>query len=74
MLFYHLHLARCEGAFIAMVAEVGEGLEQASGLSDFLAEEVYGTLVAAVRVVEHGQAAEVALSAPWGARGAMGIV
>jgi hypothetical protein len=74
MLFYQLHLAGCEDAFVASVAEVGEGLEQATGFSDFLAEEVYGTLVAMVGVLEHGQAAEVALLAPWGARGAMGGV
>ena len=48
---YHLHLSWCEDAFIASVAEVGEGLEQASGFFQFLAEEVYGTLVAMVGVV-----------------------
>ena len=63
-----------EDAFVAMVAEVGEGLEQASGFFQFLAEEVHGTLVAMVGVVEHGQAAEVALLAPWGTRAAMGGV
>ena len=57
-----------------MVAEVGEGLEKATGFFQFLAEEVDGTLVAMVGVVEHGQAAEAALPAPWGARGAMGGV
>ena len=69
---YHLHLSWCEDAFVATVAEVGEGLQQASGVSYFLAEEVYGTLVAMVGVIEQGQAAEVALLAPFWARGAMG--
>ena len=46
-----------------------EGIEEAAGEAQFLAEEVYGTLVATVGVVEQGQAAEVALSVPWGARG-----
>ena len=49
---YHLHLSWCEDAFIASVTEVQKGIIQASGVSDFLAEEVYGTLVATVGVVE----------------------
>ena len=57
---YHLHLSGCEDAFVASVADVLQGLEQAPGLAEFLAEEADGTLVAAVGVVEHGQAAEVA--------------
>ncbi len=51
-LLYHLHLAGCEDAFIATVAYGLEGIQQASGFFQFLAEEVYGTLVAAVGIVE----------------------
>jgi hypothetical protein len=45
-------LSGCEDAFIASVTEVQKGIIQASGVSDFLAEEVYGTLVATVGIVE----------------------
>ena len=45
---------------VLSVAYTFEGIEEATGEAQFLAEEVDGSLVAAVGVVEHGQAAEVA--------------
>lgn len=59
-LLYHLHLAGCKDALVAFVTHVLQGLKEASCLAEFLAEEVYGTLVAVVGVVEEGQAAEAA--------------
>jgi hypothetical protein len=52
VVLYHLHLSGCEDAFVAFVAHVLQDLQQAAGLADFLAEEVYGTLVATVGIVE----------------------
>ena len=56
---------------VLSVAYTFEGIQQASGFFQFLAEEVHGTLVAAVGVVEEGQAAEVTTMSA-GAAGGVG--
>ena len=48
---YHLHLSGCKDALVAFVAYVLQGLQEASCLAEFLAEEMYGSLVAVVGVV-----------------------
>ena len=57
--FYHLHLPWCQHSLILSIPYGFEGIEEASGLAQFLAEEVDGSLVRQMRVVEHGKAAEV---------------
>ena len=44
-LLYHLHLAGCEDTFIATVTYGFEGIEEAMGFSDFLAEGLEGGFV-----------------------------
>jgi hypothetical protein len=67
--FYHFQLPFVQHALVVLVAYILQGLEKASGLADFLAEEVYGTLVAMVGIVEQGQAAELALASSHAPRG-----
>ena len=63
-----MHLAGCEDAFIATVAYGLEGIQQASGLAQFLAEEVDGSLISTVGIVEHGKEAEVSTMSAGAAR------
>ena len=51
------------------VAYSFEGIEEATGEGQLLAEEVDGSLVRQVRVVEHGEEAEVTTMATGAARG-----
>ena len=59
ILFYHLHLPWCEHSLVLSVTHSFEGLEEAAGEAQFLAEEVDGSLVRQMRIVEQGKAAEV---------------
>ena len=45
------------------IAYTFEGTEESSGEAQFLAEEVDGTLVGQMRVVEHGKVAEMSTMA-----------
>lgn len=51
------------------VAYTFEGIEETTGEVQLLAEEVDGSLVRQVRVVEHGEEAEVTTMATGAARG-----
>ena len=52
VLFYHLHLPWGEHSLVFTVAYTFEGIEEATGEAQFLTEEVDGSLVAAVGIVE----------------------
>ena len=56
------------------VAHTFEGIEESSGEAQFLAEEVDGTLVGQMRVVEHGKVAEMSTMARGTARGVGGAI
>jgi hypothetical protein len=51
-LLNYFQLTFVQHALVVLVADIQKGLVQATGLAEFLAEEVYGTLVAAVGIVE----------------------
>ena len=50
--FYHADLPWCEDSLVFTVAYTFEGIEEATGEAQFLTEEVDGSLVAAVGIVE----------------------
>ena len=52
--FYHLHLPWGQHSFVFTITHTFEGIEEATGEVQFLAEEVDGTRVATVGIVEEG--------------------